>query len=103
MGRLAKLNDNLRGAAGHCLAASQIERHALPPPVVDPELHGSECGVVTAGAHAFRFSVAAILAAQSVPVDIVAFHGPNRLQDFYLFVANGVSREVDGGFHRHQA
>ncbi len=36
--RLAELDHDLRRAAGHGLAAAEVERHALPTPVVDVQL-----------------------------------------------------------------
>ncbi len=42
--RAAELDDDLRRAARHRLAAAQVERHALPAPVVDLQFQHGERG-----------------------------------------------------------
>src|SRR5262249_42724791 len=58
--RLVKLDDNLSRAARHRFAAAKIEWHALPAPIVDPQLDCGECSGVTAWADSIAGGIFAV-------------------------------------------
>ena len=84
----------------HRLATPQIKRHALPTPVVDPQLYHGKRGRVRAWLNALALRVAPILSPQRVALDRVARQRPNGLQDLYLFAAHGRRFVSHRCFHR---
>ena len=97
--RGAKLDDDLRGLAGHRLAAAQQEGDALPPPIVDLELHHAEGGRLALRRHVGLVAILAILAANGIGEDVLAGHRPDRPQHLDLLVAHRIGVEAAGRFH----
>ena len=61
--RTAELNDDLAEPLRQRLAGAQEERHALPAPVVDVQLHGGERRRARVGGDALLAAIAGVLAA----------------------------------------
>src|SRR5437773_175648 len=68
--RWTELNHDLRGAAAHRLARAEIERHALPAPVLDVQLDGGESGGLAVGSDALGLAVVVVLSADGIAGEI---------------------------------
>ncbi len=91
-----ELHEHLGAAHGHTLARADQKGHALPSPGIDLKVKRGKCLRLRIGRHARFVSIAAKLAAN----DLARAQRRDGLEDFHLFVANGLAVPAGGGLHR---
>lgn len=101
--RLAEDDGDLGDGLGHALARAEVERHALPAPVLDVEAHSDEGLGVRGVAHVGLVAVAARdLVAQRAGRVLASDNGPrvdgwDRLEQLGFLVADRFGAEGGGG------
>ncbi|MNR34374.1 hypothetical protein D3C85_1521430 [compost metagenome] len=107
------MDDDLRQFLRHALAGPQVERHAGPAPVADIGTQSDEGFGVALGVgirffevtrYGFAFAVASdVLAAHHLCGEAFRTDRRERLEHFYLFVADAVGGQVGRRVHGNQA
>ena len=98
--RLPEGDHDLGGAAAHHLAAPQVERHALPPPVVDLQADRSEGRGLAGRRHARLIEVAAVLTSNPRPRHLAQVERPDRLEHLHLLIPDGAGVKSHRRLHR---
>ena len=103
MGRRTELDYDLGRSARHRLAAAEIERHALPSPVVDPQPDGGEGSRCAIGRDTRFVTVCSVLRAERRGLDRLGGHRVDRAEDLDLLVTNRFGLDSTWGLHRDKS